>query len=155
MRWSGDGAAGARGHRSAPGGALAGVGSLRASAAAAPLPLLPVLPISGLLDPFSHPFLSSFLVSSVLSLSLLSFCPAVFPALPSLPGPPAHRPLVSPSSPVLLPPAGSCFSLLFVLAPSCQLSGFPQQEMKGTSWEIGVMGRWDVSVCVCNVLIID
>lgn len=140
-----------RGQRSAPGGALgaAGVGSLRASVAAAPLPpspdkrpprpLRPSLPLilPCLLCAFHLPLV---LLSCGLSSSLLSPPFQVPRHIVPLCLPPAR--FSSLSSWLLLSP-------LFVLALSCQLSGFSQQEMKGTSWEMGVMGRWNVCVCVC------
>lgn len=125
----GDGAVGAREHRAAPVGSLAAarVGSLRGSSAAAPLPLLSVVLLRGLLDSFSHPFPSSFPACSQLSVSLLSFCPLFLPhpssALPSRsPGasspscgslqpdsPPSSWLLLSPL-PSWLPPANSVAS---------------------------------------------
>lgn len=78
--------------------------------AAAPCPLLPVVPLRGLLDPLSHPFLFPFLAPSVfpLPLVLLSSLPcSLVPPLPSPPGSPARRPF--PVAPIPLPPADSCF----------------------------------------------
>lgn len=106
---------------------------------------LPVVPLGGFLDAFSRPFPSSCLAFSQLSLSLSSFCLPFFPPssllcppfqvsrciLPSLRFPPARL------SSLQLAPAFSTS----ILAPSCQLGGFPQQEMKGTSWEMGGMGK--------------
>lgn len=108
------GGAGAGGAGLPPGTLAAGrAGSPRGSAAAAPHPLLPLAPLRGLPDPFSHPFPFPFLAPSAFPLPrvLLSSLPSsLVPPLPSLPGPPAHPLLpVAPSSPILLPPAGSCF----------------------------------------------
>lgn len=146
-RRGGGGALGTRGHRAAPVGSFlaARVGSLRGSAATAPLPLLPVVPLCGLFDPFSYPFPFSSLASSQLSLSFVSFCPPFLPPS-SLLCPPFQVPrLILPS--LRLPPArfsslqlAPAFSTS-ILAPSCHLSGFSQQEMKGTSWEMGGMGK--------------
>lgn len=103
-------------------------------------------PLSGAsLTPSAIPFPLPSLLPP-LSPSLLSFCPPFLPPL-SLLCPPFQVPRRILSS-LRLPPArfsslqlAPAFSTS-ILAPSFQLGGFPQREMRGTSWEMGQWESW-------------
>lgn len=110
-------------------------------------PLLPGVPLRRPLDPFCHPFLGS------PRLSRPSCRP---PVLPPLPHPSSALPSRSPRRilPSLrLPPArfsslqlAPAFSTS-IPAPFCQVGGFPQQEMEGTSCEKGGTGKVGGAIC--------